>query len=93
MSNQREVYKTLLQSLPIQEIVDLAEILKEKGFSEDDTIQQVSIMIDQMLDFTKLIKKNPAVGQAIEAIDDKLIATVIKIAVSVAKTRQLFKRR
>lgn len=93
MSNQREVYKTLLGSLPIQEIVDLAEILKDKGFSEDDTIEQVSIMIDQMLDFTKLIKKNPAVGQAIEAIDDKLIATVIKIAVSVAKTRSLFKRR
>jgi len=93
MSKQREVYKTLLGSLPIQEIVDLAEILKDKGFSEDDTIEQVSIMIDQMLDFTKLIKSNPSVGIAIEAIDDKLIATVIKIAVSVAKTRSLFKRR
>ena len=93
MSSQKEIYKTLLSSLPISEIVELAEILKEKGFSEEDTIQQVSIMIDSMLDFTKLIKKNPAVGQAIEAIDDKLIATIIKIAVSVAKTRQLFKRR
>jgi len=93
MSSQKEIYKTLLSSLPISEIVELAEILKEKGFSEEDTIQQVSIMIDSMLDFTKLIKKNPAVGLAIEAVDDKLIATIIKIAVSVAKTRRLFKRK
>ena len=92
MSNQREIYKTLLASLPINEIVELAEILSEKGFSEEDTIQQVSLMIDGMLDFTKIIKKNPAVGQAIEAIDDKLIATIIKIAVSVAKTKKLFGR-
>ena len=49
-------------------------------------------MIDGMLDFTKIIKTNPAVGQAIEAIDDKLIATIIKIAVSVAKTKKLFGR-
>ena len=93
MSSQKEIYKTLLSSLPISEIVELAEILKEKGFSEEDTIQQVSIMIDSMLDFTKLIKKNPSVGLAIEAVDDKLIATIIKIAVSVAKTRRLFKRK
>jgi len=92
MSKNKKIYTTLLKSLPINEIVELAEILSEKGFSEDDTITEISLMVDQMLDFTKILKNNPAVGTAIEAIDDKLIATIIKIDVSVAKTRKLFKR-
>ena len=88
--SKKEIYKNLLKNLPIADIMELVEILKDKGLEESEIIEQVSILLDQMIDFEKLIKRNPEIGAAIESIDDKLIATVIKISISIAKARKLF---
>lgn len=88
--SKKEIYKNLLQNLPISEIMELVEILKDKGLDEDEIIEQVAALLDQMIDFEKIIKRNPEIGAAIESIDDKLIATIIKISISVAKARKFF---
>lgn len=90
MSKKKDIYKNLLNNLPISEIMELVEILKDKGLDENEIIEQVSTLLDQMIDFEKIIKRNPEIGAAIESIDDKLIATIIKISISVAKARKLF---
>lgn len=84
----KDIYKNLLQNLPISEIMELVEILKDKGLEEGEIIEQIANLLDQMIDFEKIIKRNPEVGAAIESIDDKLIATIIKITISVAKARK-----
>jgi hypothetical protein len=88
--SKKDIYKNLLKNLPISEIMELVEILKDKGLEEDEIIEQVASLLDQMIDFEKIIKRNPEIGSAIEAIDDKLIATIIKISISVAKARKFF---
>ena len=87
---KKDIYKNLLQNLPISEIMELVEILKDKGLEEGEIIEQIASLLDQMIDFEKIIKRNPEVGAAIESIDDKLIATIIKITISVAKARKFF---
>tara|TARA_R110001592_G_scaffold39314_3_gene129376 strand:- start:22390 stop:22665 length:276 start_codon:yes stop_codon:yes gene_type:complete len=88
--SKKSIYKNLLKNLPISEIMELIEILKNQGLDESEIIEQVSVLLDQMIDFEKIIKRNPEVGAAIESIDDKLIATIIKISISIAKARKLF---
>ncbi len=88
--SKKEIYKNLLKNLPITEIMELVEILKDKGLEESEIIEQIASLLDQMIDFEKVIKRNPEIGAAIESIDDKLIATIIKISISVAKARKLF---
>lgn len=84
----KEIYKNLLAHLPISEIMELVEILKDKGLNESEIIEHVSVLLDNMIDFEKIVKGNPAVGAAIESIDDKLIATIIKISISIAKAKK-----
>ena len=78
--------------LPLKDICDLAGLLIERGMSEGEAIDQIADMVDQMIDFRKVIP-NREIGAAVEAIDDKLIATIIKIAVSLSKAKKWFGRK
>ena len=79
-----------MKLLPLKDIVSLAGILTDKGMTESEAIDQIADMLDKMLDFQKIIP-NKDIGAAVEAIDDKLIATIIRIAVAVSKAQKFFK--
>jgi len=72
-----------LSKLPWKEILDMADLLLEKGIPEEEVIDQLSSLLDELIDFNAIVK-NP-MGAAIEAIDGLIFATAIKIAVSFSK--------
>ena len=82
--------RDIMKLLPLTDIVELASILTDKGMSESEAIEQISEMLDRMLAFDKIIP-NKEIGAAVEAIDDKLIATIIRIAVAISKAQKFFK--
>jgi len=75
-----------IKNLPWNEILDMADLLLDKGMSEDDVVEELSKMLDQLIDFTVLVP-NAGVGAALEAVDGLIFATAIRIAVSIAKNQ------
>ena len=73
-----------IKDMPWSEILDLADLLYEKGLSEEEVIAEISDMLDALLDFSVIIP-NPAVGTAIEAVDGLIFSTAIRIAVNLSK--------
>ena len=69
-----------LDMLPWGDILDLADVLLEKGVKEDEVVDQIAEMLDQMIDFS-IIFPTP-VGKAIEIVDHAIFASAIKVAVA-----------
>ena len=84
--------KVNLEVLPWEDILDLADVLLEKGVKEDEVVDQIAEILDQLIDF-KMIFPNP-VGAALESIDKSIFASAIKIAVAFSlKTPEQRKER
>lgn len=69
-----------LDILPWEDILDLADVLLEKGVSEEEVVNQIAEILDQIIDFGAIFP-TPA-GKALEAVDHTIFATAIKIAVA-----------
>lgn len=69
-----------LDMLPWEDILDLADVLLEKGVKEDEVVDQIAEMLDQMIDFSILFPT--PVGKAIEVVDHAIFASAIKVAVA-----------
>jgi hypothetical protein len=72
--------KVNLEVLPWEDILDLADVLLEKGVKEDEVVDQIAEILDQMIDFSKIFPN--AVGVALETIDKSIFAAAIKVAVA-----------
>lgn len=72
--------KVKLDALPWEDILDLADVLLEKGVKEDEVVDQIAEMLDQLIDF-RLIFPSP-VGVALEELDKMIFASAIKVAVA-----------
>ena len=75
-----------IKNLPWNDILDMADLLLEKGMDEDDIVGELSDMLDQLIDFSILVP-NKAAGAALEAVDGLIFATALRIAVSIAKNQ------
>lgn len=73
-----------VKDLPWSDILDLADLLNEKGLDEEEVVAEISDMLDSLIDFSVIIP-NPAVGTALEAVDGLIFSTAIRIAVSLSK--------
>ena len=73
-----------IKEMPWAEILDLADLLHEKGLDQDDVVAEISEMLDNLIDFTAIIP-NPAVWAALEAVDGLIFTTAIRIAVSISQ--------
>ena len=81
-----------LDVLPWEDILDLADVLLEKGIKEDEVVDQIAQMLDQLIDF-RIVFPNP-VGAALEELDKAIFASAIKVAVSFSlKTPEQRKER
>lgn len=69
-----------LELLPWEDILDLADVLLEKGLAEDEVVDQLAEMLDQLVDFSLIIPT--PLGKSIELIDKTIFASAIKVAVA-----------
>jgi hypothetical protein len=73
-----------IKNMPWGEILDLADLLHEKGLDEEEVVAEISEMLDALIDFSVIIP-NPAVGVALEAVDGLIFTAALRIAVSISK--------
>ena len=73
-----------LKLLPWNDILDMADILIEKGLNEDEAIDQIADILDEMIDFADIFP-NKGVGLIVEELDHTIFATAIKMAVALSK--------
>lgn len=72
-----------LSKLPLSEILDLADLLLDSGFSQDKTVEMIAEILDELIDFRVVFPNT--VGEVLEKSDRAIFATVIRIAVALAQ--------
>ena len=73
----------ILNEVPWESIIDLADSLSEAGLTDQQVAKQIADFLDMILDFN-VILRGPA-GAVLEAIDNHILFAAITIIIKVSK--------
>ena len=84
MANTRA--EIILKNAPWGKMLDLADNLIEGGMSKKDAAKEISVVIDDTVDFMALVPG--PVGVALETIDGPIIHAVVQLVLSFAADKE-----